>query len=62
MKCPICGKDSVEESYDICENCSWEYDSYKHWWNYSSPNHTHIITYRIKYWFFTHILHKSLKI
>ena len=54
MRCPICGKDTVKESYDICANCNWEYDSKKKWYNYSSVNHTHILTYRIK-WFFTRI-------
>ena len=24
--CPCCGKDYIEEAYDICLTCGWEYD------------------------------------
>jgi hypothetical protein len=27
IKCPVCGKGLIEEWFDVCEVCGWEYDN-----------------------------------
>lgn len=51
MLCPICQQSLLDEDYDICDNCFWEYDPTQ----FESPdfaggaNHLSVVDYR-KWW------------
>ena len=47
--CPVCGQPTIENLYDICSWCEWEYDGITNIDEYSSANKTTISTYRKKY-------------
>ena len=47
--CPVCGQPTIENLYDICSWCEWEYDGIKNTDEYSSANKATIAQYRKKY-------------
>ena len=47
--CPVCGQPTIENLYDICSWCEWEYDGITNIDEYSSANKTTISKYRKKY-------------
>lgn len=50
IKCPICGN-HVNDLYDICNSCGWEYDGCTRWNKKSSANHMYILVGKFK-WIF----------
>ena len=52
VKCPICGKHTLDMFY-ICPECGWEYDGAYIPNHYSSANECSVAEYRNKYFYNT---------